>query len=453
MTSPPSPDTAKNNPLRKPILHRLAQRLRGQVANSSALKAVVTPLAIAAFSNSMARRVLETPDWQSAGRTARGLSLAIDCTEIPLPGAPFAMAPTSDGRAIFVSVQVPGANERRPGLIAVLQRDTDSLRLTHNIPLSAAPWGLQLLRDDGLLAVANSHGVAVLDAMAARDPAAVPEITEQHYGQDYYTMQVLASADGRHLFASDEHNNTVTILDIDKALARGASGDAVVGEIPVDVAPVSMVLSADGRQLFVTCEMRRIRAPDLVNWLVFAATLKGGLRRGGTVCTIDLDRALRDPARGVVARTPAGGNPVRLVMSQDGRSFFVSARANNQVLAFDAGDPRKPTRRAAAPVGPSPVGIALLDELGVLLVANSDRFQTADQPQTVSVLDLEDFFVGRPASLGEIPVGVFPREICVDHRSDTVYVTNFGSQSLTTFSIATLATAVGAVRKTRKHQE
>ena len=214
----------------------------------------------------------------------------------------------------------------------------------------------------------------------------------------------------------------------------------------MDLSPLGMVQSADGRYLYVTCEMSRVAAPDLVNWFVWGATLSGNLRRAGVLSTIDLAAAIDDPEHAVVAKPIAGGHPVRIQLAADGKTAWVTARASNQLIAFRTEKPESPVSVAATPVGPAPVGLTLLDDLGVALVANSNRFASDGSRETLSVIDLERAVNGMPACLGQIAVGSFPREITVDRYHGLVYVTNFDSRSLTIISIPSIERAVKAAR-------
>ena len=314
------------------------------------------------------------------------------------------------------------------------------------IPLTAAAWGLALVREESLLAVANSHGVTLIDARKAREPDLDPVVGTAHYGRDLQTVQVLESADGRWLLASDEHNSTISILDLNRASDGEFGADALVSQVRVDLCPIGMALSPDGVHLYVTCQMSRVGAPDLVNWFIWAATLHGHLRRAGVLSTIDLAVAIGDPKHAVVARTVAGGHPVRMKLSHDGRVAWVTARASNQLLAFSTEQPDLPKPIASTPVGPAAVGLAVIEELGIVLVANSNRFAPTRQRETLSVIDIEQALAGRSACLGQIGVGSFPREIIVDARHRLLYVTNFDSQSLSIIPIESLAHAVESVR-------
>ncbi len=429
----------------------MAHRIRGQFANVRVLGDLAARTAVATLAHGPARRWLEEPGWSAPGPAPAGPVLAVEPAEVKLPGCPFQVAAARDGEWIFVSLQRPGGNQRAPGAVAVLRRDGLSFRLERRIELTAAAWGLAWLRDESLLAVANSHGVVWIDARAARRPDADPIVATSHYGRDGYTTQVLASPDGRRLFASDEHGGTVSILDVDRALAGDGPG-AVACQVPVDVAPVGMALSPDGRRLHVTCEMARASAPELANWLIYAATLRGGLRRAGVLCTIDLATALDDPARAVVGRAVAGGHPVRVRLSSEGRVAWVTARASDELIAISVDDPAAPgapRSLAHTALGPSPVGLALLEELDVVLVANSDRFAETGTAATLGVVDAGRALAGEEARIGHVRVGSFPREITTDAERRIVYATNFGSGSLSLLSFDSLERAVEAARAGR----
>jgi hypothetical protein len=423
----------------------VAHRIRAQFANVRVLGNVAARAAVVVLAHGPARRWLEQPSWGQAEPAPDCPALAIEPGEIRLPGCPFQVATPSGGDSLFITLQRAGGNQRSPGAVAVLRREGAAFRLERRIELTAAAWGMTWLRDESLLAVANSHGVVLIDARAARQPQSDPIAAMVHYGRDLYTTQVLASTDGRWLFASDEHNSTVSIVDVDRALS-GAGPEALACQLPVDVAPVGMSLAPDGRRLYVTCEMARIAAPELANWLIYAATLRGRLRRAGVLGTIDVAAALQNPAGAVIGRAVAGGHPVRTQLSSDGRVAWVTARASNQLLAFGVADSDGPQPLAAVPVGPAPVGLALIEELGVVLVANSNRFASTRGAETLSVIDCQRALAGRPALLGNIRVGSFPREVVADDRNRVVYVTNFDSSSVSVIPYEFLGRAIDSAR-------
>jgi len=76
---------------------------------------------------------------------------------------------------------------------------------------------------------------------------------------------------------------------------------------------------------------------------------------------------------------------------------------------------------------------------GVALVANSNRGLvtgtggTADQ--TVSVISTAAALAGRPASLGAIAAGQFPRDLFLAPAADEVYLGNYSSGTIEEFPV------------------
>lgn len=95
---------------------------------------------------------------------------------------------------------------------------------------------------------------------------------------------------------------------------------------------------------------------------------------------------------------------------------------------------------ASLPVGPEPVGIALLNNDSVIAVANSNRFAQDQTPQTVMLLDTQKALAGKPALLKTIRAGIFPRELSTTPDGQTLFVTNYNSNTLTIINIARLLT-------------
>jgi len=146
--------------------------------------------------------------------------------------------------------------------------------------------------------------------------------------------------------------------------------------------------------------------------------------------------ARSNPARSVVRTVRAGCNPVRLVLSPDGTRAYVSARAENALLVFDAralaapGDTASPLL-GRIPVGTAPVGVAVTPDGRRVLVTNSNRFGgNANDRQPVSVIDAARVGEGDRAKVGEIPAGAFPRELRLHPDGRTLVLTNFASQTV-----------------------
>jgi DNA-binding beta-propeller fold protein YncE len=157
----------------------------------------------------------------------------------------------------------------------------------------------------------------------------------------------------------------------------------------------------------------------------------------GAILVVDVERALKDPARSVIAAVGAGCSSVRLVLSPPPAAdrAYVSARNSNALLVFDRakllGDPGH-SLVATVPVGTAPVGVAVVDSGRAIVVTNSNRFGgsgAADKP-SLSVIDASKVGDGAGAVIGSIPSGSFPREMRVTADGKTLVLTNFASHSI-----------------------
>jgi DNA-binding beta-propeller fold protein YncE len=155
---------------------------------------------------------------------------------------------------------------------------------------------------------------------------------------------------------------------------------------------------------------------------------------------ISIARAERDPAHAVVARADAGCQPVRVVVSADGRTLWVTARASDRLLAFSAarllGDPTD-ALEASVPVGEAPVGLALVNHGRDVVVADSNRFLALGQHAALTVVDTAAALHGQPAVIGSLPAGRFPREMSLEPGGRTLLVTNFVSGQLEAVDVTT----------------
>lgn len=335
----------------------------------------------------------------------------------PLPGAPFGVAVSVDGLHAFVSL--PG---RDGSAIAALAAGTQ-WHLVRSVPVArpAMPRGLARDHLGRYLIVAAASELLVVDMQemltGEQDPIAARVPTS---GGE--SVQVALTTDDRIAFVTDEENATLSVFDFAGSLATPAPAAVLVGQVPVPPGPVGCALSADGRHVFVTSQMS-----------------EGG-GRPGVLSVIGVAEALRDPDGAVVARASAGECPVRVAVSPSGDAVWVTDRGGDSLLAFAAealvaGNADGP--QSIVRVGRAPVGLALVRGGSLVVVANSNRYQGGDRPQTLSVVEAGAALAGeKKALLGTIPAGVFPRELAVLPDDETILVTNFASKSLETVSLA-----------------
>jgi DNA-binding beta-propeller fold protein YncE len=363
---------------------------------------------------------------------------------VKLPGHPFAAIASQDGCSVFVSLA--SSDPLTPSGIAVLNRTGGSVSLKCVIPVERNPQGLVLTHDGKLLIVADDDFVVFLDVgrMIADKPH--PVLGYLSDLPNASSIYVNVTADDKYLFVSDEGIATITVIDLERARENGFQPDAMIGRIAVGVAPIALTFSPDQRYLYTTSELAR----PSYGWP--AACKREGEATAriqdpeGALIVIDVKRAVTDPVNSVVAKVPGGCSPVRLALSPDGKTAYVTARNDNALLAFDTERLRAGSlaaRIASVPVGPSPVGIATVAGGNNVVVANSNRFfGRPGHKQALTVIDARRLSSGEGAVLGTIPAGIFPRELHLTSDQRTLLVTDYGSDTLQLIDVARLSRIV-----------
>jgi len=355
-------------------------------------------------------------------------------TNIALPGHPFASITTKNGQWLFVSLNA-GSPSASSG-IAVLHKNGQQFHLTRVVSLTSAAFGMALTTDDTVLLVADLTGVTFVSVSQAENGGQNAVLGAVQEIGDPGTIEVTVTRDGRYAFATEEYSASVSVIDLQLIRANHFAYGTIAGHIPVDFAPVGMAISPDNRYLYVTSEVSKAVAKQPV----FNPILQQAV---GTLSVVDIAKAENDPSHAVIARVPAGCNPGRVVLSSEGNIAWVTARASNMLLAFNTSrlltDPRH-ALLVSLPVGPEPVGVALLNNDSVIAVANSNRFAQDQTPQTVMLLDTQKALAGKPALLKTFRVGLFPRELSTTPDGQTLFVTNYTSNTLTIINITKLHT-------------
>ncbi len=358
---------------------------------------------------------------------------------VALPGHPFGIASSADGCRVFVTMPELASADGAGG-VAVLGWHKGRLSVERSFPYGGL--GSVLTHNGAVLIIASRDHVVFLDAGRLSDGKGEPllgvidTVADQPTPSNPESIYVTLTRDDRLLFVSDENLARITVIDLDRVSRLGFQTDAILGHIPVGLRPIAVTLSKDERYLFTTSQY----AEPGLHWPARCAaegtdsdSLAPALPEG-VVEIIDVASAVRDSQRAVIGRAAAGCNPVRLVLSPDGQTAWVSARSSGAVLAFDAGllvsDPEH-ARIAQIPVGSSPVGLSLTGDGRRLWVANSDRFTVnVNAPQWLTAIELAAGGRGPFRIAGRLQAGAFPREIHILEDGRTVLVGNFQSRSL-----------------------
>ncbi len=340
--------------------------------------------------------------------------LALAATFIDLPGRPFSAIPSKDGARIFLTLS------NRHGVAVVRNGAVEQV-----IETEGGLTGAVLTHDGKLLIASMDNRVAFIDVARMAVAGYLP-LPPPAAGRRIGAVYVNVDQHDRYLYVSDEYALRITVVDLRKARKNGYKATAIVGAIPTGPLPIALTFSPDGKFLYTTSESA---SPEW-NWTPECKpenpnAPNQALRPQGAMVIIDTK------SREVVDKLPAGCSAVRLALSPDGKTAYVTARNWDAVTVFDIGSRKQ---IAKIPVGSAPVGIAVVDKGRKIVVANSNRF--AADPASASTLTVIDSATLKVT--GSLPSGGFPRELHLSNDQKTLLVTNFASKSLQLIEVATL---------------
>ena len=355
----------------------------------------------------------------------------------PVPGDPFGVAVTADGRRSFVSL-VPNGSGGAIGVFA--GAGSASPRLVRQIPVSGTGLGVTLTPDGRYLLAANGSGATVVSVQAAERSsgnAVLGALSSGGSGPAGGAIEVATSRDGRFAFVSLEDSGKIAVFNLQQALASHFRTSGFVGDVPAGVAPVGLAVSPNGEWLYSTSELRSFSE---LRRAAHHGTLGLELGGQGTLAVISVHKAEADPAHAIVSTVTAGCSPVRVITSTSG-TVWVTARGSDMLLGFSAarlrGDPAH-SLIARAQVGEAPVGLALVDSGQRVVVADSNRFGKRGARSSLAVVNVAAALAHRPALAGYLPAGGFPRQMALEPDGHVLLVTDFGSQQLETVNVTNL---------------
>lgn len=359
---------------------------------------------------------------------------------VALPGNPFTPVATADGCWIFVAM-IGNATGSTAG-VAVLSRRGGIIKLERTVPLRAGGTGAVLTHDGKTLVVAAGASVAFLDAARLTSGHGDPIVGYLNVGDGAGAIYVNVTRDGRTLFVALERARAILVVDLAKVRAGTFDTTVIVGRVPVGLGPIALALANNEKYMYTTSQA----APPAWGWPVEChpevdQTAPPNHAKGAVV-VIDVERARTDPANAAIAQVPVGCNPVRLVLSPDGNTAWLSLRGEHSLAALDTRKLLTDSSHALItklPVGTAPVGVAVIDGGKRVIATNSNRFAGgAEDRQSLAVVDAS----GGAASatvVGRIPAGAFPRELRVTPDGNTLLATNFASKTLEVVDLRRLA--------------
>ena len=374
-------------------------------------------------------------------------------------GSPFGVAVTPDGGYGFAAVQGGGTGGSVIDVLRMATAASGRPVLVRSIPMAGQPLGETITPDGKYLLAADGSGAVVISVARAESGAASAVLgtlaapSGSGTGQGALSAsatEVATSRDGRYAFVTLEYDQRAAVFNLAGAVSRGFGSADYAGSIPLGQAAVGLAVSPGGRWLYATSEIAApaqhpvgIRAPAGGPALSASQAASAGIVPGepaGTLTLIDLQRAETDPAHSVVATVDAGCQPVRVVTAANGTQVWVTARASDDVLCFAAARlVTNPSHALAAVVrvGEAPVGLTAVRDGALVVVADSNRFGAPGAHADLTVINVADALDGRPAIVGDIPAGLFPRDMTAAPNG-TVLVSNFSSGQLEAVDTATI---------------
>jgi len=372
-------------------------------------------------------------------------------------GSPFGVAVTPDGRYGFVAA----AGGSVIDVLRMAKTAAGRPVMVGSIPVAGEPLGETITPDGKYLLAADGNGAVVISVARAESGAADAVLGTlsapggSGNGQGALSgsaIEVATSRDGRYAFVTLEYDQRAAVFNLAAAVSRGFDGADYVGSIPLGQAAVGLAVSPDGRWLYATSEgavpaqhPAGIRASPARSGppLSAAQAARAGIEPNeppGTLTVIDVQRAETDPAHSVVATVDAGCQPVRVITAANGTQVWVTARASDDVLCFAAArlvtDPSH-ALVAVVRVGEAPVGLTAVRDGTLIVVADSNRFSVSGAHADLTVINVADALDGRPALVGRIPAGLFPRDMTAAPNG-TVLVSDFSSGQVEAVDTATI---------------
>jgi YVTN family beta-propeller protein len=285
--------------------------------------------------------------------------------------------------------------------------DPDSGQVGATVDTGEGPHEIELSHDGKLAFVSNygaqndGHSISVIDVQARKELRRVDlgDLTRPHglsiaKGQLYFTSEksrkvgrldaaalrvewtfstdqegthmVLASNDGRRLFATNMQSNSVAFLE------RGASSDQwTQTQVPVGAGPEGLALSPDGRDLWVAHSRDGAISVIDVGTKKVTATVDAGTKRsnrvkfvpdGRLVLVSDLGAGqlviIDAPSRNVQKRLPLGRAPTGILIP-NGQHAYVAVSGENRVAVIDL---QRLSIAKTIATGNSPDGLAWMND-------------------------------------------------------------------------------------------
>lgn len=194
-------------------------------------------------------------------------------------------------------------------------------------------------------------------------------------------IEVITTPDGQYVFVSEEDGNlgtgyrgAIEVFNLHKPSANGFVSSTYIGALVLDYLVVGTVFSPDGHILYASSENVTLGSNQ------------------GSFSIIDVETLKTKPSKALLRNVTAGCSAVRCLVPLDGKTVWVTARASNTLLAFDAAKllaNSSDALVASVQVGTSPVGLISAKNESRIIAADSNRFNYIGATTGLSVVDVQ----------------------------------------------------------------
>ncbi len=263
------------------------------------------------------------------------------------------------------------------------------------LPLGDLPLNIAVSPSGKMLAVTNNgqsdQSIQLIDAEKMQQLDSI--VTKKSW------LGLIFSKDGKYLYASGGNDNWIMRYQV-KNQKLVPLDTLIIGKPwPEKISPAGIAVDNDDKMLYVVT------------------------KENNSLYTIDLK------SRKVVKQFPIGGEAYACLLSNDGKTLFITCWGCDKVMLFDT---RKQEMSGWIPVGDNPNDMCLTKNDKFLFVANAND-------NSVSVISLEEkrvIEILNSALYPNSPSGSTPNSVALSADQKSLYIANADNNCLSVFDVS-----------------